>query len=392
MLSKLAVRRPVTMIMALIAVVLLGFVSIFTLPQALMPDIEAPYAIAMVTYGGAGPEEIDDLVTTPMEAALATVEGMKSMQAVSSENLSYVVIEFNMDTDLDFATLDMREKLSMLQSVLPEDASDPTIMKVGIDSLPMMQLYVSSDMNLAQLNTFIEDNVSPEFERLAGVASIDVLGATESVIKVEFDQDKLEGYGLTISTVGSMIAAENISYPSGTIHNGETEVTVKTFGEFQNILEIETMPITLGDGSVITLKDVATITETETESTSISRIDGNPAIGLSISKTSDANVVELSNDILKTIDKLHAKHDGELQIIVGYDQADFVRLAINSVAKTAVQGALLAVVVIFMFLRNMRSTMVIAISIPASVLATFCVMKAFGMSMNMLTMGSLTLA
>ena len=392
MLAKLSVKRPVTMIMALIAVILLGFVSIFTLPQALMPDIEMPYAIAMVTYGGAGPEEIDELVTTPMEAALATVEGMKSMSSVSAENMAYIIMEFNMDTDLDFATLDMREKLSMLQSVLPEDASDPTIMKVGVDSLPVMQLYISSDMDISRLNSFIENNVSPDIERLAGVASIDVMGATESIIKVEFDQDKLNGYGLSMSTVGSMIAAENISYPSGTISNGDTEVTVKTFGEFQNIREIEDMPITLSDLSVITLKDVAKITETETESTSISRIDGNPAIGLSISKTSDANVVELSNAIIKTVERLEEEHAGDIQITVGYDQADFVRLAITSVGKTAVQGALLAIVVIFLFLRNFRSTMVIAISIPASVLATFCVMKALGMTMNMLTMGSLTLA
>lgn len=392
MLSKLAVKRPVTMIMALVAILVLGSVSLIGLPQALMPDIDYPYALAMVTYPGAGPEEIDSLITEPMEESFASVEGMKNMISMTSEGASIVMMEFEMKTDMNFATLEMREKLSLVQNMFPEEASAPTIMKLNLDSLPVMQIYAYSDKDTAELASYLEDNIIPRFERISGVAAVDMVGSTEAQITVDFDQDKLTGYGLTMSTVASLLQADNVSLPSGTVKNGSQEVIVRTYGEFESVSEISNMPVPLADGSVITLKDIAAVSLTESEPESVSRLDGQKTIGLSISKASDANIVELSDAVQDTMEKLEEEFGDEVRFVVGFDQSDFVRDSISSVGQAAVQGALLAVIIIFLFLRNFRSTLVIAISIPASVLATFALMKALGMSLNIITLGALTLA
>ncbi|MCI8284049.1 MAG: efflux RND transporter permease subunit [Firmicutes bacterium] len=392
MISKLAVKRPVTMIMVLLAIVMLGSVAVFSIPQALLPDIEYPYAIAMVTYPGAGPEEIDNMVTSPMESALASVEGTKNIMSVSSENMSMVAMEFNMNVDMNFVTLDMREKISMIQSALPEDASSPTIMKMNMDSMPVMQIYISSDKPLPELAEYIEENIISKIERVSGVASVDMVGATDDVVNIIFDQDKLNGYGVTMATVNSILSAENISYPSGEVSNGSNNVIIRTYGEFKSVQEIEEIPITLNDGSIITIQDIATIEQTESDVESISRIDGSSAIGLYISKSSDANIVEVSDKVQQAMERLEKEFGEDISMNIGFDQSDFIRDSIKSVAQTAVQGAILAIIVIFFFLRNIRSTLVIGISIPASVLATFGVMKLMGMSLNMLTLGALTLA
>lgn len=392
MISKIAVKRPVTMIMALMAVIILGFVSLVKMPQALMPDMEYPYAIAMITYAGAGPEEVEQMVTEPMEGALASVEGVKEIMSISAENMAVAMVEFDMDTDINYATLDMREKLSTAQMSMPDDASSPTIMKLNMDSMPVMQLFVSSDMDLAQLGDFVDENISSRFERISGVAQVSTMGATQTEIHIQFDQDKLQGYGLTMDTVSQILSAENISYPSGSITNGNTDITVKTYGEFQSANDIKEIPLTLGDGSIITIADVAQIEESQSDVDSITRMDGQQAVGLYISKSSGANIVDLSDDIQAEMQSLLEKYGDQINIEIGYDQSEFVRQSIGSVADTAVQGAILAVLVIFLFLRNFRSTLVIGISIPASVLATFCVMKLLDMSLNLLTLGSLTLA
>lgn len=392
MLSKLAVKRPVTMIMALFAVFILGTVSLIKTPQALMPDIDYPYALAMVTYPGAGPEEIDSLITEPMEESFASVEGVKNMISMTSEGAAMVMLEFDMDIDMNFATLDMREKLSLVQNSFPDDASSPTIMKVNMDAVPVMQIYAYSDKDTAELAQYLEDNIIPRFERISGVGSVSMTGNTESQVTIDFDQDKLTGYGLTMSTITSLLQAENVSLPSGTAKNGSQEVIVRTYGEFEAVSEISDMPVTLNDGSVITLKDIATVAEGESDAQSVSRLDGNDTIALGITQASGANIVELSDDVQSAMESIEKEFGDEVRFVVGFDQSDYVRDSIRSVGQSAVEGALLAIIIIFLFLRNVRSTMIIGISIPASVFATFCVMKVLDMSLNIITLGALTLA
>lgn len=378
--------------MAIMAVIILGTVSLMKLPQALLPDIDYPYALAMVTYPQAGPEEINTMITEPMEQSFASVEGVKDMISVTSEGSSIVMLEFDMDVDMNFATLDMREKLSLVQNSFPKDASSPTILKLNMDSAPVMQIYAYSDKDTAELAQYLEDNIIPRFERISDVGSVSMLGSTETHLAINFDQDKLTGYGLSLSTVATLLQSENVNLPSGTAQNGSQEVIIRTYGEFETVAEISDMPITLNDGSIVTLKDIANINLEESDATSISRFDGQETIALGISQASGANIVELSDKVKDALKELEKKFGDEVRFTVGFDQSDFIRDSIRSVGKSAIQGAILAIIVIFFFLRNFRSTLVIAISIPTSVLATFGIMKLLGMSMNMITLGALTLA
>lgn len=391
MVSKVAVKRPVTTIMALMMIVVLGIASLINIPQALMPDVELPVALAMVTYPGAGPEEIETLVTEPMEKQMASLEGLDNLMSMTMENISIVVAQFDMGTDMNFATLDMREKISLAQMYFPDDVGNPTIMKMSMDAAPVMQIYASGDMDLADLNDLVEENLKPQFERVSGVASVDVYGGSDDEISVQFDQEKLAGYGLTLDTIASILAAENISLPSGDVTKGNAEIIVRTIGEFKNIDEIRDLPLTVADRSIIHLGDVAEIVQQKQEQESISRIDGKQSVGIMITKSTDGNIVEVSDDTQKVIEEIEENFP-QIDLVVGFDQADYIRLSLDSVIDAAIMGAILAVIVIFLFLRNIRSTLVIAISIPSSVLFTFALMNAMGLTLNLFTLCSLTLA
>ncbi|MBQ4576506.1 MAG: efflux RND transporter permease subunit, partial [Firmicutes bacterium] len=388
--SSISVKRPVTTIMLLMIVVLLGVTSVMGIPMDLMPEMEIPVAIAMISYPNASPEEVETMITRPVEAALASCEGLKTIVSMTTAGSSITMIEFEMDTDMNFATLDMREKIALIAGYLPENSTDPMIMKMNLNSTPVIQVYVSGDMPLDQLYNRVQDSVVPGFERATGVASVSVSGGLEKEIAVTLDQERLLGYGLSLSTVAQMLAADNLNMPSGNVDKGSTELIVRTIGEFESVEDVKRYPMILATGEVVRLGDVAHIEERYKDQDSISRIDGQTAIGVSMMKQSSANTVEVSKAIRKAIATLE-KNNPDLTFTVGMDQADFIQLAVSSVAQSAVTGGILAIVVVFLFLRNMGSTAIIAISIPTSFLATFILMKYTGMTLNLLTLCGLTL-
>ena len=388
--SSISVKRPVTTIMLLMIVVLLGVTSVVGIPMDLMPEMEIPVAIAMISYPNASPEEVETMITRPVEAALASCEGLKTIVSMTMAGSSITMIEFEMDTDMNFATLDMREKIAMIEGYLPANATDPMIMKMNLNSTPVMQVYVSGDMPLDQLYNRVQDSVVPGFERASGVASVSVSGGLEKEIAVTLDQERLLGYGLSLSTVSQMLAADNLNMPSGNVDKGSTELIVRTIGEFESVEDVKRYPMILATGEVVRLGDVAHIEERYKDQDSISRIDGQTAIGVSMMKQSSANTVEVSKAIRKAMANLE-KNNPDLTFTVGMDQADFIQLAVSSVAQSAVTGGILAIVVVFLFLRNLGSTAIIAVSIPTSFLATFVLMKYTGMTLNLLTLCGLTL-
>ncbi|WP_312091868.1 efflux RND transporter permease subunit, partial [Aminipila sp.] len=361
-LSSISIKRPIATIMLMLMVVVLGVAAVIGIPQDLFPKIEYPVALVMTTYSNASPEEVETMVTDPLEQALASVEGLDEMMSMSMPGSSIVMVQFQMDTDMNFATLNMREKIAMVESYLPDDAGDPTVMKLDLNAMPITQIYISGDMPLDQLNSQIEDNVLNYFERVAGVASVMAMGGVDEEIAIEISQDKLSGYGLSLGQIAQILVAENINMPSGDVSKGDTEIVVRTMGEFKSVDDIKNLPITLNDRSIVRLQDIASISDTYQEQESISRIDGKTAIGVFITKQSDANTVSTSNAVLKEMDKLKQKFP-ELTFTVGFNQADFIQNSINSVSESAIMGGLLAVLVVFLFLKNVRSTLVIALSI-----------------------------
>ncbi len=389
-LSEISIKRPVATVMLVLMVVVLGVYSFLYTPKDLMPDIELPVAIVMTTYNGASPEEIETMVTAPVEQSLASVENLDTMVSYSMENTSVVMLRFDVNTDMNFATLDMREAISLISDYLPDDATEPMVIKMDMDMLPVMQVYVSGDMELEKLNTTLKNDVLSYFERSSGVASVSMLGGVEEQIAIEFNQETLSGYGLNLATLTQILAAENINLPSGDVNKGAEKIIVRTIGEFKSVEDLKNLPVMVSDYSVVRLGELAAITQGYQDQEAISRIDGNTAIGIMVSKQSDANTVDVCAGIEKVIKKLEKEYPN-LQFTVGYNSADYINMSIASVGRSALVGALLAILFVFLFLANIRSTLVIAISIPTSLLATFALMKFRGITLNLITLFALTL-
>lgn len=389
--SNLSIKRPVATIMIMLMVVVIGVLSIFSIPQDLLPDIEYPIAIAMASYPNASPEEVETLVTRPLEQALASVSDLDVLMSMSMPGQSIIILQFQMETDMNFATLNMREKIALIEDYLPNEVNSPMVLKMDVNALSSAQIFVSGDMPLDTLTTTVNDNVLSYFERTSGVASVSVNGGLEDEISMVVNQENLTGYGLSLAVLSQVLAAENINMPSGEISKGDSKIVVRTIGEFSSVDDIKNIPITLADRSIIRLQDLADIQAGTKTQSSISRVNGETSIGLSVSKQSDANTVEVSDALRKTIKQLETQFP-ELTFTVGYDQADYIRNSINSVSRTAIEGAVLAILVVFLFLKNMRSTLIVALSIPTSLLTTFAVMEFNGMTLNVITLSALTLS
>ncbi|MDD4122159.1 MAG: efflux RND transporter permease subunit, partial [Eubacteriales bacterium] len=389
--SKTAIMRPVSTIMLMLIIVVLGIVSFTRLPIDLLPKMELPYAMVMVQYPNAGPAEIENLVTRPLEQQIATVENIKGLYSYSMEGTALVLGEFENGTDMDFATLNMREKIALISDYLPENAAEPMILTMDPTMMPISQLYVSSDMPLAELNEIVEDEIIPSIERSAGVAAASSFGGTEKEISIKFDQEKLAGYGLTLNDIGRMLAAENISLPSGDLKQGSKEIIVRTIGEFESLDDIKHVPFVLPTREVVYLQDLGTIEEGLKEKTSIGRLNTVPAIGISITKQSTANSVLVSRAIDESLEKLRTDYP-ELDFTYSYKSSDYIQRSVTNVAETALLGSIFAVLVCFLFLSNIASTMIIAISIPTSIIATFIVLYFTGLTLNVLTLGGLAVA
>ncbi|MCL1976001.1 MAG: efflux RND transporter permease subunit [Firmicutes bacterium] len=390
-ISKLAVKRPVTFIMLLLAIILIGIVSFSNLSIDLMPQIELPYALVMISYPNASPEEVENLITRPIEQVMATVENLDGLMSISTSGTSIVGVQFAMKTDMNFATLNMREKISMVERLLPSEAGAPLVMKMDMNALPIMAIYVSGDMSLSALTALVEDDISPAIERVNGVASVSLQGGVKEEIAVICRDEALAGYGLTLSQITQMLAADNINLPSGSILDGESKIIVRTLGKFKTVDDIAAYPLILPTREVIQLRDIASVQRRYAERNSISRIDGKQAVGVVITKQSVANTADVSKAARRSLEDLRVNYPN-LNFDVGFDQADYINIAVKTVSNAAVIGAILAVLVVFLFLRNISSTLVIAISIPSSLLASFILMNIAGMTLNMFTLCALALA
>jgi HAE1 family hydrophobic/amphiphilic exporter-1 len=359
------------------------------LPVDLLPSIEYPYALVMTSYNGAGPQEIESLITKPLESVVGTVSNVKNITSTSSNGSSMIFVEFNDGTDMDVATLNMREKIDLIKGMLPEDADDPMVMEVSPDMMATMQIGISGSDDLVKLKQIVEDEITSKIERVEGVASVNISGGKEKEIRITLLPDKLKGYNITPSTVAQSIAAENLNLPVGEVKQGTSSLTVRALGEFSSIEEIRNLPITTA-GGVIYLRDIAEVEEVFKEMTSYAYINGKPSISLSVQKQSTANTVQVSKAVNKALDRLRAELK-DIEITMIYDTAEFINLSINNVASTAISGGILAVFILFIFLRNIRSTFIVGTAIPVSIVATFALMYFSGLTLNMVSLGGLAL-
>lgn len=390
-LSKFSVKKPVTITMMVLVVVLLGAISLTRLPIDLFPEFEVPVAIVSTTYSGTGPEEMENLITRQIEGAVATVGNIDTVSSISSEGSSLVIAQFNFGVDMDNAALEMREKVDLVKGFLPEDAEEPMVLKIDPNAMPIIQIALTSSGDLARLQELAEDTFSQRFERLDGVASVDISGGYSREIEVRVSEGQLSGMDLSINQLSQLIGASNLNYPGGNVMKGDQELSIRVTGEFASVEEIRSMPITLSTGDVIRLGDIAEVELVNRELNTIARTNGRESINMSIQKQSGRNTVEVAEFIHDELEKLQRDYP-EIGFQVVMDNSLYIIQAINTVAKNAIFGSILAVVILYIFLKNLRTTTIIGISIPISLIASFILLYFNGITLNIMTLGGLAMA
>ena len=390
-LSDFSIKRPVTTVMLILLIVILGFISLDRLNIDLLPEISFPGAAVITSYENAGPQEVESLVTKPLENALATVTNVKTINSTSGAGQSTIVMEFNYGTDMDFAALDMREQADLVSEALPDDAQDPLIVQFDPSMIPVLQLGVYSGQNLADLKTHVEDNVIPRIERLQGVASVDLTGGLDREILIELNKNKMENYGVEFNSITQNLLLENFNLSGGEINRGNVEYIVRVTGKFDSVDQIRDVLIPTGSGrGFVELSELGTVKDTYKEMNSVARVNGEDSIGLTIQKQTDANTVSVANRVRDEIEALKNDYPN-LNMVPIADQAEYIEQSINSVYRNAILGGLLAILVLFLFLRNFRSTIIIGLAIPISIVTTFLLIYFGGLTINIISLGGLAL-
>lgn len=390
MLPRFSVKKPVTITMMVLIVILLGVVSFSKLNIDLLPSMELPYAMVQTTYSGAGPEEIENLITKPLEQTLATVDNIEGIFSFSNEGSSIVLMEFDFSTDMDDTMLQMREKIDTIKGFLPDGTTAPIVMKMDPNSMPIIQLAISSNGDIYNTQKIAEDIIQPSIERIEGTASANVSGGLQQEVEVMLHEESLKGYNLNSNYVGQMIQAENINLPGGSVEKGNNELIVRTVGEFKSVEEIRDLNIPLTSGGTVRLKDIADVNLVNKEQDSITKLNGEDVVQISIMKQSDGNTVNVARNVNKELEKIRAEYPN-IKIETIFDQSEYINLSINNLKNTAITGAILAVVILLIFLRSFKTTTVIAISIPISIITTFILLYFTGITLNMMTIGALAL-
>jgi len=398
-LIDFAIARRVTVIMCTVAIALFGLVSLSRLNLNLLPDLSYPTLTIRTELPGAAPLELETLVTRPVEEAVSIIRNVRQVRSVSRAGQSDVTLEFVWGTDMDVAGIDVREKLDVLQ--LPLEAKRPLLLRFDPSSEPVMRLaFLDADATpqdegierLKTLRRFADDRLKPDLEAVEGSAAVKVSGGYEDEIQVFVDQQKLAQMGLSIDTVTRRIRAENVNLSGGRLEQGTQRFLVRTLNEFESIEQMAGAIIATRDGQAVYLRDVAQVTRGYRDREAITRVDGREAIELAVYKEGDANTVQLAEGVRERLEALGESLPEGTEVRPVYDQSKFIAAAIGEVKSAALLGGVLAILVLYAFLRDARATLITGIAIPVSVLGTFVLMYAFDLTLNIMSLGGIALA
>ncbi|MCH8981202.1 efflux RND transporter permease subunit, partial [candidate division KSB1 bacterium] len=414
----LSIRRRVTISMVTLAIVIFGFVAFDRLEVTLLPDLTYPTLTVRTEYPGAAPIEVENLVTKPVEEALGVVKNLIEIRSISRSGQSDVILEFEWGADMDQGRLDVREKLDALQ--FPLEVKKPLVLRFDPSLDPIITLALSRDVeskpvettvkfasveagaagsnneafdetNLKYLRTFAEEQLKKELESTVGVAAVKISGGLEEEIQIEVDQGKLNQLGLSIRDVASRLRRENVNLAGGNLKEGSNQYLVRTLNQFKTIDEIRNVILRSDASSKVYLKDIARVYEGHKERKAITRINGKEAVEIAIYKEGDANTVSVSEGIKKRVSRIDDILPANTKLDLVYDQAVFISSAVNEVISAAVFGGVLAFFVLYFFLRNIWSTLIICLAIPISVIATFNLMFGGDITLNIMSLGGLAL-
>lgn len=389
--SRKTMDHPV---LILIVFVLLGLLGIFTFSKiaiALFPETENPVVMIMTTYSNAGPESVESTITKPIESAVVSVNGLKSLSSTSSEGSSMVMLEFDYGTDMESTINDIRDKLDRVKRALPDSASTPSIMRFSSDSMPIMRILVRGNRSVDDIKQIAESQIVDILEQADGVAEADVTGGRTAQVNVELDQNRMAAYGYTIPTVVSALSKQNLELGGGKVLDGNRNYIVRTTGEFSSIEEINDTVISTINGYDVRLRDIGKAYLGFAEVSSESYINGEKGVYVSITKQSGSNSVTVADNVYKKIDQLKDSLPSDITMEIISDDTESIRETINILLESLYQGLILAVVILWIFLRSFKSTIIIAISIPLSMIITLFAMSMFGITLNMMTLTGLIL-
>ena len=388
------VKRPVTVAMFTLAVMLFGLVGFSRLAVSLLPDLSYPTLTVRTENPGAAPAEIEQLISKPIEESVGVVKGIRKVHSISKAGKSDVVIEFEWGVAMNFATQNVREKLDII--ALPKDVNKPIILRFNPALDPIVRLGLSTENThpraLKKIRTFAEQEIKRQLETISGVAAVQLGGGLQQEIQVIFDQEKAARRGITAQSIVSRIQSENINMSAGRVYDGQQEYLVRTVNQFVSLEQLGNMIIKQADGKTIYLKDIAQVIDGEKERTDITRINNNEAIELAIYKEGDANTVTVAKAVNDKLAELEETLPEELTFTVIYDQSEFIVNAVDEVKSAAIIGGLLAMLILYLFLGNFFNTIIISLAIPISIIATFNLMFANNISLNIMSLGGIALA
>src|SRR5688572_29121253 len=390
-LAELCVHRPVFATMLVAAVTVVGGVSFFTLGVDRYPRVETPVVSVSTSNPGATPESVETEVTDRIEAAVNTVAGIDELRSTSSEGRSRVNITFDLSKNPDVAAQEVRAKVDPVIRDLPETADPPVVQKQDPDSQPVMSYAVSAPMSSVELTTYVEQHIQKRIESVNGVGEVFLYGSRRREIQVKVDPDRLNAYGLSTTDVAAALRAQNLELPGGRLEQGSRELSVRTVGRLGRPQDFEDLVVATRGNTPVRIRDVGTVEDTGTVPTSASTLNGRPAVSVAIRKQSGVNTVALAQAIKVRMAEVQQTLPKNFEVRLVRDDSEFIEASLNAIEEHLVLGGVFAAIIVLIFLRNFRSTVIAALAIPTSIIGAFSVMAALGFTMNQMTMLALTL-
>lgn len=389
-LTKLAMRRPVSTALIVLALVVFGLTSVLSFRLELTPDMEMPMLLVYTIYPGADPESVEELVTKPIESAGAEQSGVTTYTSQSAENMSMIMFQYEYGTDLDEAYMDLQTALNTAQAGMPEDVNDPLIIEMAMDQMETMDVSVMA-VGDSDVLSYVNDTMVPELETLSGVAQVQVSGGKENYIKVELNSQAMKQYGVTMSGISQTIGAMDFTVPVGSVSQGTQDIAISSASDISGVVQIQNIPITTARGQVIPLSELATVTESQVQDSGISRTNGQEDITVAITKKKSYGTVDVTRSVEKLLERLQAAND-TVKIDVIYNASDSIISSLTSVGETLILGVILSMLVLFIFFGDLRASLIVGSSMPISLFATMIGMNMLGFTFNVVTMGALVIA
>lgn len=389
-LTKLAMKRPVSTALVVLALVVFGLTAIPGFRLELTPDMELPMLLVYTVYPGADPESVEELVTKAVETAGAEQSGVTTYTSQSAENMSMVMFQYEYGTDLDEAYMDLQTALNTVKATMPEDVNTPVIIEMSMDQMETMDVSVMA-VGDSDVLSYVNDTMVPELESLSGVAQVQVSGGKENYIKVELNSRAMKQYGVTMNSISQTIGAMDFTVPVGSVSQGTQDIAISSAADISGVVQIQNIPITTARGQVIPLSELATVTESQVEDSGVSRTNGQEDITIAITKKKSYGTVDVTRSVVKLLDRLQASND-TVKIDVIYNASDAIISSLTAVGETLILGVILSMLVLFIFFGDLRASLIVGSSMPISLFATMIGMNMLGFTFNVVTMGALVIA